>query len=266
LERETILRGWNDTAHPIPHATLPELFARAAAKHPDAVAVAFADETLSYRELDSRANRLAHHLRAYGVGPETVVGVCLARSLNLIVGLLAILKAGGAYLPLDPDYPQERLAFMLADARVRVLLTHAATHNVTQAVVALVTQASDAAPIVVDVDADAVAIASQRPTAPVLAVDPQHTAYVTYTSGSTGIPKVWWSPIAEIPNLAAAQIERFGMDAQARVLQFASLSFDAAVSEIATTLLCGATLVLSAAERSDVRAWRSCCASRASRM
>src|SRR5262249_57113198 len=96
---------------------------------PDAVAVVFEEETLTYGELDLRANRLAHHLRALGVGPETVVGLCLARSLDMIVGLLGILKAGGAYLPLDPDYPEARLPFMLADARARVLLTHGATRD-----------------------------------------------------------------------------------------------------------------------------------------
>ena len=131
-ERETILRGWNDTAQPIAQASLPELFAAQAARHPDAVAVSFEEQTLSYGELDRRANRLAHYLRALGVGPETVVGLCLARSLDMIVGLIGILKAGGAYLPLDPDYPTERLAFMLADARARVLLTHGPTRGPTR--------------------------------------------------------------------------------------------------------------------------------------
>src|SRR5262249_2302415 len=111
-ERQTILREWNDTAHPIVPATLPELFAAQAAKAPDAVAVVFEDARLSYGELDARANQLAHHLRSLGVGPEVVVGLCVERSLELLVGLLGILKAGGAYLPLDPSYPAERLAFM----------------------------------------------------------------------------------------------------------------------------------------------------------
>ena len=104
-ERATILRGWNDTAHALSAATLPELFAAQVARRPDAIAVVFEDESLSYGALDRRANRLAHHLRALGVGPETVVGLCLARSLDMIVGLIGILKAGGAYLPLDPALP-----------------------------------------------------------------------------------------------------------------------------------------------------------------
>src|SRR5439155_23500362 len=98
-------------------------------------AVVFEDETLSYGELDRRANRVAHYLRALGVGHETVVGLCLARSLDMIVGLLGILKAGGAYLPLDPDYPRQRLAFMLADARARVLLAHEPTHDLIHGVI-----------------------------------------------------------------------------------------------------------------------------------
>src|SRR6185312_10747723 len=115
-ERRTLLRDWNATARSLPEATLPELFAAQAAHTPDAVAVVFGDEALTYGDLEHRANRLAHHLRALGVGPEVVVGLCLPRSLDLVVGLLGILKAGGVYLPLDPDYPAERRAFMLSDA------------------------------------------------------------------------------------------------------------------------------------------------------
>jgi len=116
-ERRTLLRDWTATERALPAATLPQLFAAQAAATPDAVAVVFAGEQLSYGELDARANQLAHHLRALGVGAESVVGVCLERSLELVVALLAILKAGGGYLPLDPGYPRERLAFMLADCR-----------------------------------------------------------------------------------------------------------------------------------------------------
>src|SRR5213079_2239653 len=163
-ERETILRGWNDTAHGVPETSLPALFAAQAARTPDAAAVVFEQETLSYGELNLRANRLAHHLRGLGVRPETVVGLCLARSLDMIVGLLGILKAGGAYLPLDPDYPQERLAFMLADARARVLLTHDATDDVIHGALMRqpCAQAHITVPSIVRLDADAAAIA-QKP-------------------------------------------------------------------------------------------------------
>ena len=125
-ERDTILRLWNDTAQPVPPATLPELFAQQAARTPDAIAVMFEGRTLSYAALDAHANRLAHHLRGLGVGPETMVGLCVERSPEMVIGLLGILKAGGAYLPLDPNYPRERLAFMLADAGAPVLVTQAA--------------------------------------------------------------------------------------------------------------------------------------------
>ena len=119
--------AWNDTARAIPPATLPELFAAQVARTPDAVAVVFERRAASaMRELDARANQLAHHLRGLGVGPEVVVGLCVERSPEMVVGLLGILKAGGAYLPLDPGYPPERLAFMLADAGAPVLVTQAA--------------------------------------------------------------------------------------------------------------------------------------------
>ena len=155
-ERHTILHGWNDTARAVPSATLPELFAAQAARTPDAVAVVFEDQSLSYAELDARANQLAHHLRALGVGPETVVALCVERSPEMLVGLIGILKAGGAYLPLDPDYPPERLAFMLEDARAPVLVTHAA----------LLDRLPAHGARLVRLDADWPAIAQQPATAP----------------------------------------------------------------------------------------------------
>ena len=250
-ERATILRGWNATAHALLPATLPALFTAQAARCPDAVAVVFEEERLCYGELDRRANQLAHHLRALGVGPETVVGLCLARSLDLLVGLLGILKAGGAYLPLDPDYPRERLAFMLADAGARVLITHGATQAaIEETLHGALLERQSIVPRLVRFDADAAAIAQHPTSAPAVALDPHNAAYVIYTSGSTGTPKGVSVTHGAIPNLAAAQIDRFGITGQARVLQFASLSFDAAVSEIATVLLSGATLVVPAGERS----------------
>ena len=123
-ERDTILRQLERHARSrLPPATLPALFAAQAARTPDAVAVVFEDRTLTYAALDAHANRLAHHLQSLGVGPETMVGLCVERSPEMVIGLLGILKAGGAYLPLDPDYPRERLAFMLADAGCPVLVT-----------------------------------------------------------------------------------------------------------------------------------------------
>jgi non-ribosomal peptide synthetase component F len=123
-ERTLLLEGWNDTAADYPREqSLHALFAAQAARTPDATAVVFEDEVLSYAALDARSSQLAHHLRDLGVGPEVVVGLCLERSIQMVVALLAILKAGGAYLPLDPDYPAERLAFMLADAQAPVIVS-----------------------------------------------------------------------------------------------------------------------------------------------
>ena len=241
-ERESILRGWNATGREVAAGSLPSLFAAAAGRHPDATAVVFAGSRLSYGELDRRANQVAHHLRGFGVGPETVVGLCLERSLELIVGLLGILKAGGAYLPLDPQYPVERLGFMLGDAGARVLVTQQALLD------RLSLANAGACAAVVRLDADAPRIAAQPARAPALALDPHHPAYVIYTSGSTGMPKAVSVSHAGIPNLAAAQMDRFAIDQTARVLQFASLSFDAAVSEIATVLLSGAVLVVAPAQ------------------
>jgi pristinamycin I synthase-3/4 len=167
-----------------------------------------------------------------------VVALCVARSLDQVVGLLGILKAGGAYLPLDPAYPAERLGFMLEDARAPVILTQEA----------LLDQLPAYGARIVLLDADAAAIARRPATAPIVALDASNTAYVIYTSGSTGTPKGVAVSHGGIPNLAAAQIERFAIDAGSRVLQFASAGFDAAISEVATTLIAGGALVLPGAE------------------
>ena len=179
-ERDTILRAWNDTARAVPPATLPELFAAQVARTPEAVAVVFEDQRLTYGELDARANQLAHHLRALGVGPEVVVGLCVERSPEMVVGLLGILKAGGAYLPLDPDYPRERLAFMLADAGAPVL-----RHPVGAARSAARARAP-ASCASMPTGRRSPRSPSPRPPS---ALDPHNTAYVIYTSGSTGTPK-----------------------------------------------------------------------------
>src|SRR5262249_11822358 len=160
-------------------AAWPGLFAAQAAARPDAVAVVFAGAQLSYGELEARANQLAHHLRALGVGAESVVGVCLERSLELVVSLIAILKAGGGYLPLDPGYPRERLSFMLADAGAGVLITQSGLRDRVDA------------PTVrrLELDGAAAAIAAHPRSAPASTVGPHNLAYVIYTSGSTGTPK-----------------------------------------------------------------------------
>src|SRR5258707_908481 len=173
-----------------------------------------------------------------------MVGLCVERSPEMVIGLLGILKAGGAYLPLDPNYPRERLAFMLADAGCPVLVTQSALLD-------RLPDDDDSAAYrqVVRLDADWPAVPRPPGPRPPPHLDPRHPAYVIYTSGSTGTPKGVVVEHGGIPNLAAAQIDRFAIAAGDRVLQFASPSFDAAVSEVATTLMVGATLVLPGEER-----------------
>ena len=241
-ERHTILREWNATARAVPGATLPELFAAQVARTPEADAVVFEDERLSYGELDARSSQLAHHLRGLGVGPEVVVGLCIERSLAMLVGLLGILKAGGAYLPLDPDYPPERLAFMLADAGAPVLLTRAALRAHLPA--------HDAH--VVCLDADWPAIARQPATAPAAGLAPQHPAYVIYTSGSTGTPKGVADHPRGIANLARGiQIDRFAITigSPRPAVRIAKLRCSDC-GKFAAALAAGAALVLIAARAS----------------
>jgi amino acid adenylation domain-containing protein/natural product biosynthesis luciferase-like monooxygenase protein len=236
-ERRRLLKEWNDTAVEYPRdKCLHELFAEQAERTPDTVAVVFEDQQLSYGELDQRSNQVAHHLRGLGMGAEVVVGLCVERSLEMVVGLLAILKAGGAYLPLDPSYPPERLAYMLADARAPIVVAQGA----------LLEQVPPPATQVVRLDAEWEEIARQPVSAPASEAGPDTLAYVIYTSGSTGKPKGVMVEHRGLTNLAQAQASGFGVRSGSRVLQFARLSFDASISEIAMTLG-GATLCLSPA-------------------
>ncbi|MGH8634667.1 MAG: condensation domain-containing protein, partial [Burkholderiales bacterium] len=236
-ERRTILCDWNDTARAVPCATLPELFAAAVAKTPDAVAVVFEDERLSYRELDARSSRLAHHLRGLGVGPEVVVGLCLERSPALVVGLLGILKAGGAYLPLDPDYPGERLGFMLEDAGAHVLVTQSALLD-------RLPRPPRPPGAIVRLDADADAIAKAPASAPAIALDPSNPAYVIYTSGSTGTPKGVAVTHQNVVRLFGATEQLFRFSADDVWTLFHSFAFDFSVWEIWGALLHGGRLVV----------------------
>jgi amino acid adenylation domain-containing protein len=212
-----------------------QLFEFQVKRTPDAVAVVFEGEHLTYQELNHRANQLAHYLRTLGVGPEVLVGICMKRPLEMIVGLLGILKAGGAYVPLDPAYPQERLAFMLQDAQTPVLLTQKR----------LMSLLPEHGAKVVCLDADWKAIALESEENPVCGVTPDNLAYVIYTSGSTGKPKGVLVAHRSLCNLAKVQVKSFDVQPKSRVLQFASLSFDASVSEVFITLVAGATLILS---------------------
>ncbi|HZC76428.1 MAG TPA: AMP-binding protein, partial [Ktedonobacterales bacterium] len=237
-ERASILRGWNATARPVPAASLPALFAAQAARTPAAIAVVFEDERLSYAQLEARANRLAHHLRALGVGTETVVGLCVERSLEMVVGLIAILKAGGAYLPLDPSYPAERLAFMLQDAGARLLIATSALRD----------RLPHHGARVLELDAEAGATAAQPTSAPATTLEPHNLAYVIYTSGSTGTPKGVAVTHGGLKNVLLAMREQVPLDQDDRLLAVTTIGFDIAALELFLPLIGGAGLSIAQRE------------------
>jgi surfactin family lipopeptide synthetase A len=239
-ELAQLLYEWNDTETEYPQdKCIHELFAAQVERTPDAIAVVFEEQRLTYRELNDRANQLAHYLQTLGVKPEVMVGICVERSVEMIVGLLGILKAGGAYVPLDPAYPQDRISYMLEDSQVSVLLTQ-------QRLMADL----PAHPQVICLDTDWAAIANQPATTVNSGGQANNLAYVIYTSGSTGKPKGVLVQHQGLVNLALAQIQVFDVHADSRVLQFASFSFDASISEVVMTLCVGASLHL--AQRDDL--------------
>lgn len=232
-ELHQLLVEWNDTGERAgeANACIHSLFEAQVERSPDAVAVVFEQEQLTYRELNSRSNKLAHHLQKLGVGSEVLVGICMERSVEMIVGLLGILKAGGAYVPLDPSYPQERLSFMLEDAQVPVLLT---TQGWVERLGAHRSQ--------VCLDTDWEAIAKENEENPTSSVTGDNLAYVIYTSGSTGKP----NPVA-VPHKAVNRLvintNYVKLDSSDTIAQASNTSFDAATFEIWGTLLHGAQLV-----------------------
>jgi amino acid adenylation domain-containing protein len=234
-ERRRLLVEWNATErhYPEPHV-LPALIEATAARSPDAVALMYEGASLTYAALNARANRLAHHLRRLGVGPEVAVGVCMERSLELLIGLLGILKAGGAYVPLDPSYPAERLGFMIDDAGIRVLLAHASTEG------ALPPSRAH----LVRLDADLGALAAESDADPVALVSPDNLAYIIYTSGSTGRPKGVQIDHRGICNRLLWMQEVYGLTPADRVLQKTPFSFDVSVWELFWPLLVGARMVI----------------------
>jgi amino acid adenylation domain-containing protein/non-ribosomal peptide synthase protein (TIGR01720 family) len=236
-EAYRLLQEWNSTAVPVKGPSLPALFEEQVESTPDLVAVSHNGQQLTYRELNRRANQLAHHLRELGIEHEGKIGICMQRSTEMLIALLGILKAGGAYLPLDPAYPAERLAYMLEDAQAPVVLIQEQLREKVAAITGFWTQ-------IISLDGDAGEIAAKSDLNPQIVITPENLAYVIYTSGSTGKPKGVMVTHAGIPSLAAAQSTAMGIQAGSRVLQFASLSFDASLSEIAMTLTRGATLVL----------------------
>jgi len=239
-ERRLVLQEWNDTAHPVEAITLPELFERQVQKSPAATALVFEDTSLTYDELNTRANQLAHHLIAQGIGPESVVALALPRSLEMVVALLGILKAGAAYLPLDPHYPADRLAFMLSDAAPAALIT----------VEALAAQFQDTAALFcLDQPESLAALAARPATNPsnldrTLPLRTEHPAYIIYTSGSTGKPKGVVVEHRQVVRLFSTTDHWFSFGSSDVWTLFHSYAFDFSVWEVWGALLLGGRLVV----------------------
>ena len=254
-ERRQIVAGWNDTATELAGLTLGELVTAQAARTPDAPAVICGEVAWSYAELDAASGRIAGYLAGLGAGPEQVVAVALPRSAEMVAAVLGVARTGAAYLPVDPGYPAERIGFMLADARPALMVCTQDTAGLFGDAAA---GAGDGAAngsatgpvggrvvrVVLDDPATAAAIAACAPDGLRPRVGVDGAAYVIYTSGSTGVPKGVVVSHRGLAGLVWSQAERFGVGPGSRVLQFASLSFDAAVSELAVTLGSGAALVV----------------------
>ncbi|MCF5665397.1 amino acid adenylation domain-containing protein [Pseudomonas marginalis] len=237
-ERETVLHAWNATATDYPlHLPVHQLIEAQVVRTPDAPALVFAGQVLSYAALNRRANRLAHRLMAAGVGPDVLVGLAVERSIEMVVGLLAVLKAGGAYVPLDPEYPRDRLAYMLQDSDVKLLLTQA--HLLEQLPIPTGLHSL----VLEQGDEGLQAYAERNPQ---VAVDGENLAYVIYTSGSTGQPKGAGNRHSALTNRLCWMQQAYGLDGSDTVLQKTPFSFDVSVWEFFWPLMTGARLVVAA--------------------
>ncbi len=233
-ERNRIVSEWNATRADYEASCIHELFERQAAKTPDLDAVVFQGKALTYRELNERANQAAHYLRKRGVGPETLVGVCLNRTPEMVVSLLGIWKAGGAYVPLDPTYPQDRLAFMMKDSAAKFLVT-------TSELQRLFPSAADKTILI---DSDWSEIARENSANPEPAAAPSNLAYVMYTSGSTGEPKGAMILHRGLANYLAWAIRFYGVKEGGSVPVHSSISFDLTVTSMYPALLAGGNIEL----------------------
>jgi aspartate racemase len=229
-----VLVEWNNTSTEIPSdKCVHELVEGQVSLAPDSIAIVQEERTLTYAELNERANQLAHYLQKKGVGPEAVIGICLKRSPELMIALLGVLKAGGACLPLDPEYPRERLAYMLKDSQAAVLLTQSG----------IVPELASMSHTVL-LEPGLEILQGQERTNPRAGATPDNLAYVIYTSGSTGQPRGVLLTHRGLVNHHVAAIQLYGLQQRDRVLQFSSISFDIAIEEIWPTWIAGATLTL----------------------
>lgn len=234
-ERQQLLVTWNDTQMEYPEQPcLHQLIEAQVERTPDAIAAVFDQQHLTYRELNQQANQLGHYLQSLGVGPEVLVGICVERSLEMLVGLLGILKAGGSYVPLDPAYPKDRLAYMIEDSRLPLLLTQQALRD----------QFSEQNVQVVCLDTDWTAISQQSQENPVNDVAPENLAYTIYTSGSTGKPKGVQLYHRTVVNFLNSMRWQPGLTAQDILLSVTTISFDIAVLELYLPLMVGARTVI----------------------
>ncbi|ACK73921.1 amino acid adenylation domain protein (plasmid) [Gloeothece citriformis PCC 7424] len=234
-EQQQLLKERNNTQRDYGcNKCIHQLVEEQAALNPEAIALVFENQSLTYSQLNAKANQLAHYLRELGIKTETLIGLSAERSLDMIIALLGILKAGAAYLPLDPEYPSERLSLMLEDSQVFLVLTQASLLNKLPDIQTPTLLLAEIWP----------KIASYSQENLTKVVEATNLAYVIYTSGSTGKPKGVMVEHRGVYNLAQAQIEAFAVEKNSRVLQFASFSFDACISEILMALGSGATLYL----------------------
>jgi amino acid adenylation domain-containing protein len=251
-ERQQILVEWNDTAADYPKdKCIHELFEDQVARTPDAIAVIFDRHRLTYRELNTRANQLAHYLRELGVGPEVLVGICVERSLEMVIGLLGILKAGGAYVPLDPAYPKERLGFMLEDAQISVLLTQRRIVGKGRRQVATGNYSpldSDYQQKVVCLDTDWAVVECRSGEKPKCKLDGKSLAYAIYTSGSTGKPKAVLVEHRAVINSLLSIGRKVELCPKDKLLAVTTISFDIAALEIFLPLFLGARLILASGD------------------
>jgi amino acid adenylation domain-containing protein/non-ribosomal peptide synthase protein (TIGR01720 family) len=250
-ERHQLLVEWNNTKADYPFdKCIHQLFEEQVDRMQEAVAVVFENQQLTYQELNTKANQLAHYLRTLGVKPDILVGICIERSFEMVIGLLGILKAGGAYVPLDPNYPYERLAFMLEDSQISVLLTQQKVVEGLQAAIKnLNSKIQNGQNGIICLDTDWRMISQLQPSENLVTeVQYQNLAYVIYTSGSTGIPKGVMIPHQAISNHTFWMQNAFPLSENDKVLQKTPFSFDASVWEFYAPLLVGAQLIMAMPE------------------